>query len=86
MVKGNLEGASSEAMLDSIQFLEEELQKETGLDIPIPLDREGVEVFFLPPSGDVLVYAENLMGMAEVDCRRLDRCGNFECIFPGRRK
>ncbi|MCZ6633082.1 MAG: (Fe-S)-binding protein [bacterium] len=66
MVKGNLEGASSEAMLDSIQFLEEELQEETGLEIPIPVDQDCAEVFFLPPSGDVLVYAENLMGMAKV--------------------
>ena len=63
---GNLEGASPEAFLDAIQFIEGELKEETGRDIPIPIDREGADVFFLPPSGDVLVYAENLMGMAKV--------------------
>ena len=63
---GNLEGASAEAMIDSVQFLEEELKEETGLDIPIPIDKEGTDIYFVPPSGDVLVYAENLMGMAKV--------------------
>jgi Fe-S oxidoreductase len=61
-----LEGASPEAFLDAIGFIEEELKEEAGQEIPIPLDREGAEVFFLPPSGDVLVYAENLMGMAKI--------------------
>ena len=63
---GNLEGASAEAMVDSVRFLEEELKEETGLDIPIPIDKESADIYFVPPSGDVLVYAENLMGMAKV--------------------
>ena len=63
---GNLEGASAEAMIDNVRFLEEELREETGLDIPIPIDKESAEIYFVPPSGDILVYAENLMGMAKV--------------------
>ena len=63
---GNLEGASAEAMIDCVQFLEEELKEETGLDIRIPIDKEGAEIYFVPPSGDVLVHAENLMGIAKV--------------------
>lgn len=66
MMTGNLEGASSEAMLDTIQFLERELKEETGLEIKIPVDKKASEIFFVPPSGDVLVYSENLMGMAKV--------------------
>ena len=66
MITGNLEGARDEAMVEAVRFLEEELKEETGLEIPIPVDRVGAEIYFVPPSGDVLVYAENLMGVAKV--------------------
>jgi Fe-S oxidoreductase len=62
---GNTDGASPEAFLDVIEFLKGEMNDETGLDIPIPVDREGAEVFFVPPSGDVLVNPDAIMGIAK---------------------
>ena len=63
---GNTDGATPEAFLDVVQFLENEMKEETGLDIPIPVDKVGAEVFFVPPSGDVLVNPDAIMGTAKV--------------------
>ncbi|HEX7342755.1 MAG TPA: (Fe-S)-binding protein, partial [bacterium] len=63
---GNTDGATPEAFLDVVQFLHSEMKEETGLDIPIPVDKVGAEVFFVPPSGDVLVNPDAIMGIAKV--------------------
>lgn len=63
---GNTDGASPEAFLDAIQFLESEMKEETGLDIPIPTDKMGAEVFLVPPSGDILVNPDAIMGIAKI--------------------
>jgi len=63
---GNTDGASPEALLDAIQFLEREMKEETNLDIPIPTDKVGAEVFLVPPSGDVLVNPDAIMGIAKI--------------------
>jgi len=63
---GNTDGASPEAFLDVVEFLKGEMKEETGLDIPIPVDKVGAEIFFVPPSGDVLVNPDAIMGIAKV--------------------
>lgn len=63
---GNTDGASPEAFFDVVEFLKGEMKEETGLDIPIPVDKEGAEIFFVPPSGDVLVNPDAIMGIAKV--------------------
>ncbi len=63
---GNTDGCSKEAFINTIQFLESEMKEETGIDIPIPVDKEGSDVFFVPPSGDVLVKPEAVMGIAKI--------------------
>lgn len=63
---GNTDGASPEAFLDVIEFLKGEMKEETNLDIPIPTDNVGAEVFFVPPSGDVLVNPDAIMGIAKI--------------------
>jgi Fe-S oxidoreductase len=63
---GNTDGATKEAFLAAIEFLEEEMQEEHGVDIKIPVDVEGAEYFYVPPSGDVLVNPEATMGVAKV--------------------
>jgi len=63
---GNTDGCTPEGFIDTVQFLEEEMKDETGLDIPIPIDKAGAEIFFVPPSGDVLVNPEALMGIAKI--------------------
>ncbi len=64
---GNTDGASAEAFKGAISFLEEEMEEEHhGIKIKIPIDVEGAEYFYVPPSGDVLVNPEATMGVAKV--------------------
>ncbi|MHC4472934.1 MAG: (Fe-S)-binding protein [Planctomycetota bacterium] len=63
---GNTDGATKEAFISAIEFLEEEMRDEHGIDIKIPVDVEGVDYFYVPPSGDVLVNPEATMGVAKV--------------------
>ncbi len=63
---GNTDGASPTALKAAVEFLEEEMHDEHGIDIKIPLDKEGVDYFYVPPSGDVLVNPEATTGIAKV--------------------
>ncbi|MFC1707192.1 (Fe-S)-binding protein [Planctomycetota bacterium] len=63
---GNTDGASPEAFKAAIEFLEEEMHDEHGTDIKIPIDVEGAEYLYIPPSGDVLVNPEATTGVAKV--------------------
>jgi Fe-S oxidoreductase len=63
---GNTDGVWPNAAVDAIKFLEEELKDETGKDIRIPIDEKGAEMFYVPPSGDLLVNPEASMGVAKV--------------------
>ena len=62
----NTDGASPEAFKSAIEFLEEEMKDEHGIDIKIPVDVEGTDYFYVPPSGDVLVNPEATTGIAKV--------------------
>lgn len=63
---GNTDGCTQAGFVDAAKFLEEEMKEECGADIAIPVDVEGVDYFFLPPSGDVLVNPEAVMGAAKL--------------------
>jgi Fe-S oxidoreductase len=63
---GNTDGAGEAAFRNAIEFLEEEMKDEHGIDIKIPIDAVGAEFFYVPPSGDVLVNPEATMGVAKV--------------------
>ena len=63
---GNTDGAGEAAFRAAIQFLEEEMEEEHGVPIKIPIDVEGAEYLYVPPSGDVLVNPEATMGVAKV--------------------
>lgn len=63
---GNTDGANQAAFIETVKFLEEEIKDECGVDVKIPYDQAGAEVFFVPPSGDLLVNPEAVMGIAKV--------------------
>jgi Fe-S oxidoreductase len=63
---GNTDGCTPDGFVDSVKFLETEMKEDCGIDIPIPIDVIGAEYFFLPPSGDVLVNPEAIMGTAKL--------------------
>jgi len=62
----NTDGASPKAFMGAIEFLEEEMEEEHGIEIKIPVDMKGAEFFYVPPSGDVLVNPEATTGIAKV--------------------
>ncbi|MEE9443300.1 MAG: (Fe-S)-binding protein [candidate division Zixibacteria bacterium] len=63
---GNTDGANEVAFVEAVKFLEEEIKDHCGIDVKIPYDQVGAEVFFVPPSGDLLVNPEAVMGIAKV--------------------
>lgn len=63
---GNNMGTPLPAILDGVEFLEDELKEETGLDIPIPIDQKGAEVLFNPSSSDLYVNTDGFMAVAKI--------------------
>ena len=63
---GNTDGANEAALKETVRFLEEEIKDDCGVDVKIPYDVVGAEIFFVPPSGDLLVNPEAVMGIAKV--------------------
>jgi Fe-S oxidoreductase len=61
---GNTSAIPLPALLDNIEFLQEELQDITGKHIEFPVDREGAEYIFFPAVSDYLMEADTLMGNA----------------------
>ncbi len=66
LATGNTDGAGEVAFRAAIEFLEEEMEDEHGIPIKIPIDNQGADYFYVPPSGDVLVNPEATMGVAKV--------------------
>ena len=63
---GNNMGIPKPALVDSAEFLEDELKEETGKAIRIPVDDEGAEVLFNPSSSDFFTNTDGLMGVAKM--------------------
>ncbi len=72
-VREQLEGKSANtsaipapAMIDTCEFLEEELEELTGKTIKFPIDQEDREYVFFPAVSDYLLEPDTLMGNAAV--------------------
>ncbi len=63
---GNTDGANEAALKETVRFLEEEIKDDCGVDVKLPYDVVGADIFFVPPSGDLLVNPEAVMGIAKV--------------------
>lgn len=63
---GNNMGIPPKALADSVSFLEEELEDESGRKIPIPIDVEGAEVLLNPSSSEFFSSPDTLMGTAKM--------------------
>lgn len=61
---GNNIGIPEAAWIDGCQFLEEELKAQTGQDIKVPVNQAGAEVLLVPPSADLFVNTDTMMGYA----------------------
>jgi len=63
---GNTSAIPVPALLDSLEFLTEEMHDEKQIDIPFPVDRDGAEYLFVPAVSDFIMEADSLMGIAAV--------------------
>ncbi|MBT3231382.1 MAG: (Fe-S)-binding protein [Calditrichaeota bacterium] len=63
---GNTSAIPVPALLDTLEFLTEDMEEEKGINIPFPIDQDGAEYLFLPAVSDFLMEAETLMGNAAV--------------------
>ena len=63
---GNTSAIPLPALLDNLEFLEEELVEMTGKVIKFPVDVQDAEYIFFPAVSDYLMEADTLMGIAAV--------------------
>ncbi len=63
---GNTSAIPLPALLDNLEFLEEELEEMKACSIPFPVDVEDAEYIFFPAVSDFLMEADTLMGNAAV--------------------
>jgi [DsrC]-trisulfide reductase subunit K len=63
---GNTSAIPIPALLDSLEFLSEDMEEEKGIDIPFPIDKGDAEYLFIPPVSDFMMEADTLMGIAAV--------------------
>jgi len=63
---GNTSAIPVPALLDSLEFLSEEMAEAKGIAVPFPIDQEGAEYLFLPAVSDFIMEADTLMGNAAV--------------------
>jgi len=61
---GNTSAVPVPALLNNVEFLEEEIEEEKGFKVKFPIDKKNVDYFFACPVSDYLMEADTLMGNA----------------------
>jgi len=61
---GNTSAIPVPALIDTLEFLTDEIKEEKGVDVPFPVDKEGREFVFFPAVSDYLLEADTLKGIA----------------------
>lgn len=63
---GNTSAIPVPALLDTLEFLQDDMREAKGVEIKFPLDVEGCDYVFFPAVSDYLMEADTLMGIAAV--------------------
>ncbi|MGO9085745.1 MAG: (Fe-S)-binding protein [Terriglobales bacterium] len=61
---GSSTGMNARAVKDNIEFLDEEIREQTGLDIHTPWDQPGADILLIHNAGEILSWPENPMAFA----------------------
>ena len=56
---GSSTGMTPAALIDNIEFMEEEVEEKTGLSFKWPVDKEGADILLLHNAGEYLSWPEN---------------------------
>ncbi|WP_027717981.1 sulfate reduction electron transfer complex DsrMKJOP subunit DsrK [Desulfovirgula thermocuniculi] len=59
---GNHTGLTKAAIVDTLEFLSEEIRDEFGVEVTFPVDKEGADILYVPSSADFLLNPYTLMG------------------------
>jgi Fe-S oxidoreductase len=63
---GNTSAIPVPALVDTLEFLEDDIKEEKGIEVKFPLDVKGAEYLFTPAVSDFLMEADTLMGIVAV--------------------
>jgi Fe-S oxidoreductase len=63
---GNTSGIPVPALMDTLEFLTEEIEEEKHVKVPFPVDQVGAEYLFMPAVSDYIMEADTLKGIAAV--------------------
>ena len=61
---GSSTGTNPTAMLDIVNFIQEDMKDLYGLDIKMPVDKEGADILLIHNFGEYLSWPENIMAFA----------------------
>lgn len=61
---GSSTGMTPPALMDILEFTEEEIEEKTGKKIKIPVDKKGAEILLLHNAGEFIAWPENLEAFA----------------------
>jgi Fe-S oxidoreductase len=61
---GSSTGMNARAVKDNVEFLDEEIREQTGLNIHTPWDKPGADVLLIHNAGEILSWPENPMAFA----------------------
>jgi len=61
---GSTTGMTPPALLDILEFIEEEIEETTGRQIKIPVDKKGADMLLLHNAGEFMAWPENLAAFA----------------------
>ena len=63
---GNTSAIPLPALIDTLDFLSDDIRDEKGFKVSFPIDQEGAEYIFFPAVSDYMMEAETLKGIAAV--------------------
>lgn len=63
---GNNIGIPEKAFKANCEFLEEDIEEMIGVKVELPVNREKAEILYLPPSADLFVNTDTMVGVAKV--------------------
>jgi len=56
---GSTSGMNRAALMDTIEFMEDEIEEKTGRRITVPVDIEGADILLIHSAGEILAWPEN---------------------------
>ncbi|AEA47693.1 (Fe-S)-binding protein [Archaeoglobus veneficus] len=63
---GNATNTPTEAFLDMIEFIKEDIEDEKGVEVEIPVDKVGADYLVINNAGDYIAFTETVMGIVEI--------------------